>query len=534
MSRRPPVSTRRALACVCVLVGLLSGCGRVGVRLVASRGASPDAAVSVTVDAGASQSSGPDAGMSSVDAGMDAAVSSSADASTDAGSDAATSSMPDAGAPDAGPPSCPGGCQNAHGTAECKNGSCMMTCAGLYADCDGSPANGCEADLSADPSHCGHCAQTCDANIERCVNSSCELSPCSPGRGECDNNPAVACETDLTSSAANCGFCGNACSAAHATSQCTASACAIASCNSNYDDCDGMYESGCEAALLTSLSDCGMCGNACAATGGGTAVCNAGTCESRCDLNGVFALRMSVPATWPSTSVLASGSGTFVLWAKLQLTQSGTSLSVQTTPCGETVPDFSATPVINEKYGVVYPTAIFDRVPPPASISGTGSVGSLKVGASFSLTKSAWLVGASMSDPLNGAWPSSSALTQVDADGDGNPAVTLNYKSGTGYSWPPTNNVGSTRANVVYLAGRAVFSLSGTLSTCSAWSGSASVQDLDSHSIGCRTTGGSTCSMSDYNYLDSNTPNYQPQPATFNIARLSNTATCATVRSMLP
>ena len=448
----------------------------------------------------------------------------------------------DAGTADAGPPDagtgylgCPSGCQNAHGTAECNNGRCILSCAAGFADCDGAPANGCESDTRADPRHCGSCTQSCDERTQQCVSGACELSPCGTGRGECDGDPVAACETDLTSSTAHCGFCGNVCSATQAATSCTASTCGIASCNAGYDDCDGAYANGCETMLATSNAHCGGCGNTCPATGGGVPVCNAGVCETHCDLNGVFALRLSVPTTWPGTSVLAGGNGDFKVWAKLELTHSGTNLLVQTTACGQVVPDFESVPFINEKYGVMYPGSVFDRVPPLASVGGMGNLSSTKLGSSFNLTRSAWVVGVTLSDPVYGAWPATiTSGMQVDADMDGKPGVTLPYKSGSGYSNPPANMLGSTRATSVYLAGRVAFSLSGSLTSCNAWSGSSTVQDIDSHSIGCRTTSNNDCQSGEYGYLDSNAPNYQPQSASFNMVRLASTAACTEIRAALP
>ena len=239
--------------------------------------------------------------------------------------------------------------------------------------------------------------------------------------------------------------------------------------------------------------------------------------------------------TWPGTSVLAAGNGDFRIWAKLELTHSGTSLLVQTTPCGQIVPDFLSSPFINEKYGVTYPDSLFDGVPPLPSVGGMGTLSSSKLGASFELTRSAWMVGVTLSDPLYGAWPA--MLTSgmlVDADANGKPGVTLPYKAGSGYANPPANSVGSTRATNVYLAARIAFSLNGTLTSCNSWSGASTLPDIDSHSVGCRTTSNGDCTQAEYNYLDANAPNYQTQPAAFNITRLAGTAGCSDVRAALP
>src|SRR5205823_407119 len=53
---------------------------------------------------------------------------------------------------------CPGA---ANATRRCSAGACGFVCNPGYADCDGVPANGCEANLQSDPAHCGACATAC-------------------------------------------------------------------------------------------------------------------------------------------------------------------------------------------------------------------------------------------------------------------------------------------------------------------------------------------------------------------------------------
>src|SRR5690606_6598214 len=62
---------------------------------------------------------------------------------------------------------CETACDNQHGTNACVDGLCRPTCSDGYADCDGTPSNGCEANLNADPRHCGGCPQSC-ADSEIC------------------------------------------------------------------------------------------------------------------------------------------------------------------------------------------------------------------------------------------------------------------------------------------------------------------------------------------------------------------------------
>jgi hypothetical protein len=359
----------------------------------------------------------------------------------------------------------------------------------------------------------------------------CAVAGCNSGYADCDGAAANGCEVPLATTAGHCGNCATACSNAHGTTSCVASACKPV-CGAGYGDCDTSRTNGCERALNT-VSDCGMCGHACPANGG-TPQCSSGVCTTVCDVSGLFALKLSVPTTWPSTSVLSSGSGTFALWALVQLSQNGTSLTGNVTPCGQTVPDFKAAAFIGETYGVTYPTTIFDRTPMLPSATATATLGSTAPGATFTMARSAWFAGVSLSDPANDAWPSGSAIVTVDSDADGKKGVTGVYKSGSPYSSPPTNSLGSSRATRDYLASRVAFSLSGTLTSCTQASGNATVPDIDYHTVGCRLTSGSDCASSDTSYLDSNGPNYATSTGTFSLLKLASGAVCSDVRTALP
>jgi hypothetical protein len=474
-------------------------------------------------------------------------------------------------------------CENAHGSASCTSGTCAIACAAGYADCDGNAANGCETITSTDPMHCGSCSGVCQAGSQICSGGSCLASTCPAGKAECDGDTSVGCETDLTSSLSNCSFCGNVCMAANGTPQCVNSACGVAGCNGGYADCDALPSNGCEVTLannvahcgdctvacsnahgstscaagacapvcstnygncdgdttngceasLNSVSNCGMCGKTCPANGG-TAGCAAGVCTTTCDLTGRYALKLSVPANWPSTTYLSSGNGTFTFWGELQLTQTGSALSGALWMCGETVPDFQSTPLIQEKYGVTFPNALFDGTALPSTPS-SGTLGSSSPGASFVLARSAILAGATLSDPVNDAWPSAAAIVSADSDADGKPGLTVLYKSGGSYDSPPTNDLGTTRAIRGYLTTRIVFSLSGTLTSCTQASGSVAPVDIDVHTLGCRISGDSRdCNSGDTNHLDDDAPNYTPSSGSYSLVKVSNTATCSTIRSALP
>lgn len=187
----------------------------------------------------------------------------------------------------------------------CDGMRCGFRCRTGFADCDGDPANGCEADL-ATPGTCGRCdtrcpstmngtasctggacGVICSAGFHRCGSAcvsnssiaSCGSSctPCTaPDRGTatCDGTHCdFACNTGLTrcgstcldtsSDIDNCGACYRRCFVQNATPVCTAGSCTHGTCNVGYDDCDGDPSNGCETNLWANES-CGACGRACA------------------------------------------------------------------------------------------------------------------------------------------------------------------------------------------------------------------------------------------------------------------------------
>jgi formylglycine-generating enzyme len=100
-----------------------------------------------------------------------------------------------------------------------------------------------------------------------------EAAVCTTGQTLC----GPTCVNLLTNSE-HCGGCGQTCDLAHAATQrCSASTCAVISCDPGWNNCDAMNSNGCEladSALQSNAMHCGRCGNACAAG----QVCETGVC----------------------------------------------------------------------------------------------------------------------------------------------------------------------------------------------------------------------------------------------------------------
>ncbi len=180
-----------------------------------------------------------------------------------------------------------GACGNActDGRA-CVSGACTaMACVAGRANCDGLEANGCEVTLASSVASCGACGNACAAAHASpvCASGACAVGACDAGFADCDRLANDGCEVDLGADVSNCGACGNACSLAHAAAVCRSGACAVGTCDPDFIDADGDAGNGCETSLLTDPNNCGARGNACRAPNG-VAACVAGACAvASCD-----------------------------------------------------------------------------------------------------------------------------------------------------------------------------------------------------------------------------------------------------------
>jgi len=153
----------------------------------------------------------------------------------------------------------------------CNNGSCACVNSD-WGNCSGGWADGCETDLRVTDAHCGSCGFDCDQHAY-CSGSTCH---CDDGWGNCLNGWNDGCEQTLTT-LQHCGSCNTPCSRAHATASCSSGSCQIASCDTNWDDCNSTDSDGCETSLETT-SDCGSCGTSCSRAHA-SAECPNGNCQ---------------------------------------------------------------------------------------------------------------------------------------------------------------------------------------------------------------------------------------------------------------
>ena len=159
----------------------------------------------------------------------------------------------------------------------CTGGMCVPGCTPTRGCATGATCcSGACVDTSTSVTACGSCTRVCSTirSTPTCTAGACVAS-CEAGWGDCDANRDNGCETSTTNNPSNCGACGVVCSIANASATCANDRCAIVSCSAGFQDCDRSVTNGCEAALATSVANCGACGNTCA-TGQS---CNSGVCQ---------------------------------------------------------------------------------------------------------------------------------------------------------------------------------------------------------------------------------------------------------------
>lgn len=190
---------------------------------------------------------------------------------------------------------CPKATITTHGEYLCSESQCRLACSPLYADCNGTTADGCETKTGSDPKNCGGCGVTC-AEGEICWRGACG---CPSGFTQCGND----CK-NLQSDDENCSACGSLCRAPESDADprwicgpkvtpantkwtCAAASCQLL-CKPGYGDCNDQFcGDGCEVDLRSDPNNCGACGNVCnsgQACVAGTCMCPDGlaSCDGEC------------------------------------------------------------------------------------------------------------------------------------------------------------------------------------------------------------------------------------------------------------
>jgi hypothetical protein len=102
-------------------------------------------------------------------------------------------------------------------------------------------------------------------------------APCAPSERRCGSRCVSTADPAFGCGATSCA----PCALARATPTCVAGACAVASCDSGFADCNGSGADGCETDLSRPAS-CGACDVVCPVVANATVACAIGVCTTTC------------------------------------------------------------------------------------------------------------------------------------------------------------------------------------------------------------------------------------------------------------
>lgn len=174
---------------------------------------------------------------------------------------------------------CGGTCSDVRGDAQ-NCGACGAACPGGWNCCASTCVN-----PAGDLANCGGCGIACAAPHGKpaCAARACAIASCDPGWDDCNGVARDGCETHTDDNEFNCGGCGNPCHVPHAQPACVSGACAVETCLYPFADCNGQVQDGCETNTRGDVKNCGDCGVVCAAAHA-TPGCVNGACTlAACD-----------------------------------------------------------------------------------------------------------------------------------------------------------------------------------------------------------------------------------------------------------
>ncbi len=495
------------------------------------------------------------------------------------------------------------------------NATCANTVGGYTCQCNGgytgngftcTNVNECTAGTdNCDPN--ATCTDTpgsftcaCKAGYSGSGLSCADVNECTTGGHNCNVNANCTNTPGSFTCACKPGYTGNGTTTCTDVNECTAG---TANCHANATctNTTGSFTCACNAGYVgngttvcNNLNECTTGQHNCSPNATCTdanppqrftCACNLGytgngqTCTFQfCDLNGTWGLRGRITTSWqnlranvfPNPIILQAGTFTADVWEKRRLTYDGTTLTTEIQMCGATYPD-AHNPTLNETYGAYIPFGIWDTLSYQAPFNIT--ITNAKAATPFNVPTRGYLFGVRLPNADGtGAWPGPGALTADCATGS--PPCWSNddadgWAGGTQWSRPPTQTstiysqaydyppsapqvIVSRRVACSHVASRSLYSMAGTVNSCTQITGTMSVGSIDQRLHSCRRaynnnsevncatnrdvpTGNTlpACSASDAQGLDASIEDVveSVDAATFSMVKVANNADCAAVRA---
>jgi len=257
-----------------------------------------------------------------------------------------------------------------------------------------------------------------------------------------------------------------------------------------------------------------------------------------------MALKLTLSSTWPLTLAVRQGMGDVAIWLLSNYTvDSQNRLAGRVKTCGNKTPPITLTDNGAASVGASTGTTAQVQITIPSTVWNapsmpttpvTGMLGGWNVGSSLSVDPVVTLSGLSPTSQwasASTAWPmavsSGSAIPMSDIrddDGDGKPGITATPSSQMPYYVPRTGFLmGSTLSpptDKIYVVLRTELSLFGLSTSCTEGAGTATVNLLNNHVVGCHIPdvdggAGTDCIDTQYDFIDQNTTAYMVMGGTY-------------------
>ncbi len=260
--------------------------------------------------------------------------------------------------------------------------------------------------------------------------------------------------------------------------------------------------------------------------------------EGECDLDGTWAVKITVPVRWGGNMALLPGSGVVSQYVKATRTREGNVMHESLAICGTVLPDYRSR--VFQMYATRFPDSLFDNGHlQPIEVNSYFNSG-FTPGSNFHTDPVVSQMGVALPAPLSDPWPARGTDLHhaVDGDQDGHLGVTLVAETAPGYSLPPTSLPNNNPANKFYTAIRNIAVINGTQDSCDRATGTPQIPSIDnrlalnSHVLGCElAANGRQCSAAQTRLLDSSQPIYiLDGTGTVTMVRVDAAASCKTVR----
>jgi hypothetical protein len=271
----------------------------------------------------------------------------------------------------------------------------------------------------------------------------------------------------------------------------------------------------------------------------------------RCSLAGSFSAEIVFNVQWKGTTlagvvpVIAAGSGTVRIVARMDSVEAAGRTTTQFSACAGIVPDFAASWLIGEVYSVEIPDRIWDQPTIPHWHMGWDYVCKAP---SCTLRSQPVVATLGARAATSDVWPGRdgpiSQITPVDHDNDMSMGLTLLARgsdrrspSGKPYDEPPISWTLGSRASKIFTAFQLAGRLDASFADCDSFAGTVAEGRVEARALGCVAhrdgeTAQFSCARNQTDFLDENFPHWVVTGGTVRARRIAPELTCKDIRAL--